>query len=85
MCISACLTQDHGSWGECRRMNGLRIAYCRSATNPRNDATAAKKWDRELYMYQDARRQGIQPESTKRTAIEFANKVSNETGVAYGA
>lgn len=85
MCISACVTQDHLSWGACRRANGLRVAYCRSATNPRNDATAAKRWDSELASYESARRQGVQPDSTKSRDIEYAMRASDKMGVAYGS
>jgi hypothetical protein len=84
MCISACPTQDHASWGACRRANGLAVTYCRSATNPRNDATYVKKWDRELDLYQNVRKEGIQPDSTRRPDIEYAMKASDRTGVAYG-
>lgn len=84
MCSSGCLTQDHSSWGECVRSKALRVGYCRSATNERNDATAEKRWTRELDYYAAARRQGIQPESTKRPAVEQALEISNRTGQAYG-
>lgn len=83
-CISACPTQDHKSWGACRRSNSLNIGYARSATNHRNDLTAEKKWTRELDAYASARKQGIQPDSTKRRDVEHAIKQSDLTGQAYG-
>jgi len=85
MCSSNCLTQDHKSWGECVRAKGLKIAFCGSATNPGNDLTAEKKWTKELDAYASARKQGIQPASTKMKDIEKAVRLSDEKGVAYGS
>jgi hypothetical protein len=84
MCSSNCITQDHKSWGECVRAKGLKIAYCGSATNPGNDLTAQKRWDKELDAYASARREGIQPETTKLRDIEKAVRLSDQTGEAYG-
>lgn len=83
-CTSACPTQDHQSWGECRRALGLAVTHCRSATNPRHDYSASKRWNRELDMYAAARKQGIQPDTTKRRDVEQAIKASDKTGIAYG-
>jgi hypothetical protein len=49
------------------------------------DATAQKRWDRELAAYADAKRQGIQPDSTSLGAVRDAVDLSNEGGVAYDA
>jgi hypothetical protein len=46
---------------------------------------SAKKWDKELQAYRNARAQGIQPDGTSMKQIEKAVKISNETGKAYGA
>jgi hypothetical protein len=46
---------------------------------------SAKKWDRELAAYKNARAQGIQPDGTSMKQIEKAVRISNETGKAYGA
>ncbi len=46
---------------------------------------SAKKWDKELKAYRDARAQGIQPDGTSMKQIEKAVKISNQTGTAYGA
>ena len=81
-CSSSCQTQDHRSWGECVRDKGLRIAYCNSAAG--KDATAQKAWDAELDLYATARKQGIQPESTRTPDIRAAIELSDSAGVAYG-
>lgn len=46
---------------------------------------SAKKWDRELAAYKNARAQGIQPDGTSMKQIEKAVRISNQTGKAYGA
>ncbi len=46
---------------------------------------SAKKWDNELALYREARRQGIQPDSTKTKDIRKAIDISNKTSTAYGA
>lgn len=84
-CISACRTQDHSSWGACRRAHGVKVGYCRSATNPRYDTTAEKQWHRELDLYESARNQGIQPDTTKAKDIRHALDESSRVGAAYGA
>lgn len=41
--------------------------------------------EKELSLYRDARKQGIQPDSTKTKDIRKAIEVSNKTGHAYGS
>lgn len=84
MCSSGCLTKNHSSFGECMRSKNLKVAYCRSATNERNDFTAEKTWTRELESYASVRKQGIQPDTTKMSDIRRAEDLSNKAGVAYG-
>lgn len=67
-CSSGCPTKDHGSYAECLRSKGTRIAYTNSANGW--DATRQKRWDSELQAYRDARAQGIQPAGTSRRKIE---------------
>lgn len=45
---------------------------------------SAKKWDKELALYREARKQGIQPDSTKTKDIRRAIDISSKTGAAYG-
>jgi hypothetical protein len=44
-----------------------------------------KKWDKELDAYKAARKQGIQPASTKMKDIKKAVDISNKVGKAYDA
>lgn len=81
-CRSGCKTQDHANYHECLRDAGVRT-YLASPSRGL-DGTAQKNWDRELEMYRQARKQGIQPDSTKRAGIEKAVRLSNEAGAAYG-
>ena len=46
---------------------------------------SAKKWDKELALYRDARKQGIQPASTKTKDIRKAIDISNKSGAAFSA
>jgi hypothetical protein len=58
VCRSGCPTKDHASWGECARAMNLQVG----------DLTGqgqAKVTDKRLSAYADARRQGLQPPSTR--------------------
>lgn len=46
---------------------------------------SAKKWDKELSDYREARRQGIQPAGTSQHHIEAAITASDTLGKAYNA
>lgn len=82
MCSTGCKTQDHDSFGACLRAKALKVAYCGIGGG---DATQQKQWDSELSAYKDARRQGIQPQGTKRDQVERALAISDKTGSAYSA
>lgn len=78
-CSSACLTKDHRTFGECMRSKRLNL-------NPNLMGTQIQKeWDRELNDYANARSQGIHPQGTTRAKIDEAVRISEETGVAFGA
>lgn len=52
----------------------------------RADAKMSQKaWDKELYAYEDARKQGIQPAGTSMEAIRAAHEASDKLGAAYNA
>jgi len=70
-CRSGCPTQDHADWGECARAANLHLSGF-GESGEKNRA-----WDRELSDYRDARRQGIQPASTRRAGIDQAVALSN--------
>ena len=82
-CTSGCRTKDHASYAECLQSKATVVAYCNSAGGM--DFTAQKKWDRDLDAYKDARRQGIQPATTKRKDVDAAVHMSNKTGAPYQA
>ena len=82
-CTSGCKTRDHASYSECLKDKAPRVAYCNSAGGM--DFTAQRQWDRDLDAYKDARRQGIQPATTKRKDVDAAVHMSNKTGAPYQA
>ena len=52
----------------------------------RADAKMSQRaWDKELYAYEDARKQGIQPAGTSMQAIRAAHEASDKLGAAYNA
>lgn len=44
-----------------------------------------KRWDASLGAYEDAIKQGIEPDTTRLEDIQHAVRVSEATGVAYGS
>lgn len=80
-CTSTCTTRDHKTFGECMRAKNAIVAYCGIGGG---DASAEKRWDRELEAYRNARAQGIQPTGTTMPKIEAALEASNRRGAAYG-
>lgn len=68
MCRTGCATQDHASWGECARASNL-------STMVGGSVQANKQMEVDLAEYASVRRQGIQPKSVKRPAVEAAKKV----------
>lgn len=77
-CGKGCAT-----FGACLRNKRLNIGYCRSAAGM--DKTRQDKWDKELDAYRSARAEGIQPDGTTMDKITKAKRISDETGIAYGA
>ena len=82
-CTTGCRTKDHASYADCLKAKSLRVAYCNSASG--QDATAQKAWDKNLDAYREARKQGIQPSSTQRDAVDRAVAISDATGTAFQA
>lgn len=82
-CSSTCRTQDHATYGECLRAKNLKTAYCQSWKGA--DATAQKKADKNLDRYQSARKEGIQPASTRPSDVQAAVQISDRNGTAYKA
>lgn len=77
-CSSTCPTQDHETYGACMRAKSVKVA----------DVTytaANQKHTKELSSYERARKQGIQPKSTRAKDIDRAVQISEKTGTAYRA
>ncbi len=81
-CSSGCPTQDHRTYGECMRSKRQMVGFAASARGA--DKTRDNLHNRELDMYADLRRQGIQPDGTGMAKLEFAKRMSEENGMAYG-
>ena len=77
-CRSGCKTQDHANWGECARAANFSI------TDPLAQAVS-KQANSELSAYREARKQGIQPRSTKMHDIKAAVMASDKLGKAVKA
>jgi len=77
MCRTGCPTQDHRSYAECARELRMNTGVLLTVEQ--------KEWNRELDAYARAKAEGIQPDGTKMHKIEAAKKMSDATGVAYGA
>lgn len=75
--------EPHETFGACMRAKNIRVAYCQSWKGL--DATRQKNFDKDLNAYASARRQGIQPPSTLRPAVDAAVRASDKTGTAYQA
>lgn len=82
-CTSGCPTQDCPSYAACLKGKGTKVAYTNSAAGW--DATAQKKWDADLSAYRDARAAGVQPASTRRSAVDAALRASDATGTPFRA
>lgn len=58
------------------------VGFARSAYGA--DKTKDNLHNRELALYSDLRSQGIQPDGTGMAKLEFAKRMSEENGMAYG-
>lgn len=77
-CRSGCKTQDHENWGECARAANFSI------TDPLANA-ASKLANKELNAYREARKNGIQPASTRIKDINKAVRLADKVGKAVKA
>ena len=77
-CRSGCKTQDHENWGECARSANLSIG---------NEGVAKTIGgaEKELNAYRDARKNGIQPASTRMADITKAVRLSDKLGIGVKA
>lgn len=78
VCRSKCETPGmHSSYGECMRQAMISIGVI--------DNSRQKAWDVELEEYRAARRQNVQPPTTRLADIRMAMEISDQTGRPYGA
>lgn len=73
----------HTTYGAHLRAKNIRVEGCRSSFGM--DRTANKGNQRELDLYESARKQGIQPAGTKTGQIREALDVSDRIGRAFDA
>lgn len=78
-CSSGCRSKTCDSYGACLRNKHIQVDEHALAHGAEEKAK-----NRELDLYESARRQGIQPDTTKTTDIRRAVDISNDAGVAYG-
>ena len=83
-CASSCTTQDHSSYGACLRSKRLSVTGLES-TSPSFTREREKDWNSELDLYEQARKEGIQPASTQRKDIETALQISDAFQKPYQA
>jgi hypothetical protein len=83
-CATSCKTQDHTSYGQCLRYQGLAVTGLES-TSSSFTRERSRKFDAELDAYEAARKEGIQPEGTSMKAIDSAKKISDQSGTPYRA
>jgi len=82
-CSTGCSTGPHATYGECLRAKNMRTAYMQEWKG--KDATRQKRADKNLDAYESARRQGIQPKSTRPADVQRAIQISDKMGTAFQA
>ncbi len=80
--VCRCPGGDHPTFGACMRAKNIRVGWARSAAG--FDLSTEKQWERGLQEYRDARRQGVQPQGTRRSQVRVAMQLSEAMGEAYG-
>ena len=76
-CASSCKTQNHASYGQCLRSQGLAVTGLES-TSPSFTREVSRKWDAELSAYAAARKEGLQPASTSMKDVDMARRVADQ-------
>lgn len=69
-CRSGCPTQDHASWGECARQSGLQLGDL-------TGVGVAHTTTKRLEAYASAKRQGIQPPTTKLADVQASMRLAD--------
>lgn len=77
-CSSSCKTQDHESYGACLRAKGIQVGDLMNTGIQKAGA-------QNLERYRQARKEGIQPRSTRPADVQAAIQISDQTGKAFQA
>lgn len=83
VCSSSCRTKDHESYGACLRAKNLKTSELVEAKGVSRDDQ--RRVDKALDLYQQARKEGIQPKSTRLADTRMAMEISDKTGTAFQA
>ena len=79
-CRSTYATQDCESYRACYRNADIKTA----ALNPDGfTVERERRWFGELDAYNQARKEGIEPDGTTQAAVDRARKISDLTGKPY--
>ena len=81
-CASSCLTQDHRSYGACLASKNLATIGLES-TSPSFAMSHQKAFDKNLDLYENTVKQGIQPDTTSNADIHKALDASDQHGKPY--
>lgn len=77
-CSYACASKDHKTFGECLRAKGIQLGDVKGEGG-------TFRLDSRLSGYDAARRQGIQPATTRPNDVAAAVRISERTGKAFDA
>lgn len=69
MCRSGCPTQDHANWGECARASGIQVGDL-------TGTGVARTTSKRLEAYASAKRQGIQPPTTRLNDVQASLRLA---------
>ena len=76
-CATSCKTQNHQSYGQCLRSQGLAVMGLESTGN---DYTANKRMHAENAAYKAARAEGLQPQAPTMAAVDAAKRKADAAG-----
>ena len=83
-CASSCLSKDHKSYGACLRSKNLATVGLET-TSPSFAMSNQKAFDKNLDLYENTVKQGIQPATTKTEDIHMALDASDQHQKPYRA
>jgi hypothetical protein len=74
-CSSNCPTRDHESWGACVKAKGIRAQWL-GGTGP--SQSEQKAFSAENEHYRQALRDGLTPDSVRRSAVDAAYETASK-------